>query len=64
VIGGQVGAAILTAETLDGTAVPTEKAYVTAFVLAAVAGSIATAIAILVTPLRRRGRPVLAVETG
>ena len=43
-------------ETLDGTAVPTENAYVTAFVLAAVAGSIATAIAIPVSPVRRRGR--------
>jgi hypothetical protein len=44
--------------------VPTEGAYVTAFVLAAVAGSVATAIAILVTPLRRRQRPALAVEPG
>jgi MFS family permease len=64
VIGAQVGAAILTAETLDGTGVPTEGAYVTAFVLAAVAGSVATAIAILVTPVRRRRHPALAVEAG
>ena len=36
VIGAQVGAVILTATTLDGTAVPTESAYVTAFLLSAV----------------------------
>ena len=35
VIGAQVGAAILTAQTLDGTDVPAESAYVSAFVLSA-----------------------------
>jgi len=64
VIGGQVGAAILTAETLEGTSVPTEGAYVTAFMLSAVAAGVATVIAVFVTPARRRRRAVLAVEAG
>ena len=45
VIGAQVGAAILTATTLQGTAVPTEGAYVSAFALVG----------------RRRRRRVIAV---
>jgi EmrB/QacA subfamily drug resistance transporter len=64
VVGAQVGAAILTAETLDGTGVPTEGAYVTAFVLAAFAAGVAAVIAVFVTPARRRRRAEVAVEAG
>jgi EmrB/QacA subfamily drug resistance transporter len=56
VIGAQVGAAILTATTLEGTSVPTEGAYVTAFVLSASAATVAALVAIFVTPGRRRRR--------
>jgi MFS family permease len=61
VVGAQVGAAILTATTLPGTAVPTEGAYVGAFLLSAVAAACAGVIAVFVTPARRRRRPELAV---
>ena len=65
VVGAQVGAAILTAQTLGGTGVPTEGAYVSAFVLAAAAAAVATAIAVFVTPATRRGRrAAIAVEAG
>ena len=64
VVGAQVGAAILTAQTVGGTGVPTEGAYVVAFVLAAAAAAVATAIAVFVTPTRRRRRAAIAVEAG
>lgn len=64
VIGAQVGAVILAAETLEGTNVPTENAYVSAFALAAVAAAVAAVLAVLVTPVRRRRRASLAVEPG
>jgi len=45
--------------------VPTEGAYVSAFVLAAVAAGFAAVIAVFVTPTRIRRRHVaVAVETG
>jgi len=62
VVGAQVGAAILTATTLPGTTVPTEGAYVGAFLLSAVAAACAGVIAVFVTPTRRRRRAKLAVE--
>ena len=57
VIGATVGAVILTALTLD-VPVPTESAYVTAFLLSASAATVAALVAIFVTPgRRRRGAP-------
>jgi len=65
VMGAQIGAAILSTETLAGTAVPKEGAYVSAFVLSAVAAGFAEVIAVFVTPMRiRRRRVAIAVETG
>jgi EmrB/QacA subfamily drug resistance transporter len=64
VIGAQVGAAILTATTLPGTGVPTENAYVSAFLLSAIAAAVAAVIAVFVTPARRPRRPELAVEAA
>jgi len=64
VIGAQVGAAILTATTLPGTSVPSESAYVGAFLLSAVAAAVASVIAVFVTPPRRRRRAKLAVEAA
>ena len=64
-MGAQIGAAILSTETLAGTAVPKEGAYVSAFVLSAVAAGFAAVIAVFVTPMRiRRRRVAIAVETG
>jgi EmrB/QacA subfamily drug resistance transporter len=65
VMGAQIGAAILSTETLAGTAVPRESAYVSAFVLSAVAAGFAAVIAVFVTPTRiRRRRVAIAVESG
>ena len=57
VIGGQVGAALLTARTIGGTGIPTESAFETAFALSAVAALAGAAVAVLIVPrLGQRGR--------
>ncbi len=56
VVGGQVVAAILTAETIEGTPIPTERAFETAFWLGAGGALAAAIVALFVTP-RRRSRP-------
>lgn len=56
VIGGQAGAAILTADTIAGTHVPAESAYTIAFAAAAAVAAVATVIALFVTPTRLRSR--------
>ncbi len=62
-MGAQIGAAILSADTFAGTDVPKEGAYVSAFVLSAVAAGFAAVIAVFVTPTRiRRRRVAVAVE--
>src|SRR4029077_17754214 len=63
VMGAQIGAAILSADTFAGTAVPKESAYVSAFLLSAVAAGFAAVIAVFVTPTRIRRRRV-AVAVG
>jgi EmrB/QacA subfamily drug resistance transporter len=62
VIGAQAGAAILTADTIAGTAVPAESAYVIAFVVAAAVAGVATVVALLVTP-RGHHRALQALRT-
>ena len=54
VIGGQVGAAILTAETIEPLGIPQESAFTTAFWISAVAALVGAVVALLITPLRRR----------
>jgi hypothetical protein len=64
-MGAQIGAAILSANTLAGTEVPAESAYVSAFVLSAVAAGFGAVIAVFVTPTRiRRRRAAVAVGTA
>jgi hypothetical protein len=53
VVGGQVGAAILTADTIPGTSVPAESAFVTAFWMSAAAAFVGAVLAIFVTPRAR-----------
>jgi EmrB/QacA subfamily drug resistance transporter len=55
VVGGQLGAALLTAQTIPATSLPAESAFTWAFGLAAVAAVVAAAIALSITPrpLRR-----------
>ena len=55
VVGGQVGAALLTARTISGTEVPHESAYTITFALSAVTALAAAAIAFLIysRPARR-----------
>jgi EmrB/QacA subfamily drug resistance transporter len=65
VVGAQIGAAILSADTLAGTQMPAESAYVSAFLISAVAAGFAAVIAVFVTPTRiRRRRVAVAVETA
>ena len=56
VVGGQVGAALLTARTISGTEIPRESAYTTTFVLSAVTALVAAGISLLIAtrPARRR----------
>src|SRR5262249_20753910 len=62
VIGGEVGAAILTAHLIPGTSVPSARGYEIAFGIAAVAAFIGVVVALLVTPTRAT-RVAVAVET-
>jgi MFS family permease len=56
VIGGQVGAALLTAHTIGNTSTPAESAFTTTFALSAGAALIAAGIAVWIgtQPLRAR----------
>jgi MFS family permease len=55
VVGGQVGAALLTAQTIGSTRVPAESAFTWAFGLGAIAALAAAFVALSITrrPLRR-----------
>ena len=64
VVGGQVGAAILTAKTIGDTPVPSEAAFSTAFWISAAGTAIAAVIALLITPRARRARARAVVETA
>jgi MFS family permease len=55
VIGAQAGAAILSANTIRGTRVPTEAAFTEAFWIAAAAAIVSGGVALFVTPWRRSG---------
>jgi EmrB/QacA subfamily drug resistance transporter len=56
VVGGQVGAALLTARTIDGTGIPHESAFTITFGLSAGTALVAAAIALLIAsrPAQRR----------
>jgi len=62
VIGGEVGAAILTAHLIPGTSVPSLRGYEVAFTTAAAAAFVGVVAAVLVTA--RRERLVVAAETS
>jgi EmrB/QacA subfamily drug resistance transporter len=64
VIGGEIGAAILTAHTIGRTGVPSERGYVVAFGIAAVAAFAGVIAALLVTPSRRRAESVRLRQPG
>ena len=61
---GQDVAAILTAETIRGTHVPTEGAFATAFWMSAVAAFVGAVLALFVTPLRRADRALPIANRG
>ena len=64
VIGGQIGAALLTAHTIPGTSVPSVDGYEIAFALGSGAALIGAAVAVFITrPLPGRRREA-AFETG
>ena len=62
VIGGQVGAALLTAQTIGSSSIPAESAFTTTFALSAAAALVAAGIAVSIgtRPLRSRLEPVHA----
>jgi EmrB/QacA subfamily drug resistance transporter len=62
VVGGQLGATLLTAQTIGGTSLPAESAFTWTFGLSAVAALVAAAIAVSITPRppRRLAAPVRA----
>jgi EmrB/QacA subfamily drug resistance transporter len=55
-VGGQVGAALLTAQTIGDTSLPAESAFTTAFGLSAAAGLVAAVVAVSIGPARSRSR--------
>jgi hypothetical protein len=60
VIGGQVGAALLTAHTIGSSTIPAESAFTTAFMLSAVTALVAAGIAVSIgtRPLRTGFEPL------
>jgi EmrB/QacA subfamily drug resistance transporter len=62
VIGGQVGAALLTARTIGDTSIPAESAFTTTFVLSAVAALVAAGVSVSIgtRPLRQGFAPAEA----
>ena len=62
VIGGQVGAALLTAQTIGSSSIPAESAFTTAFALSAVTALVASGIAVSIgtQPLRSGLEPLHA----
>jgi MFS family permease len=60
VVGGQIAAALLTAQTLGTKSIPAESAYTTTFALGAVAGLVASilAVSIVAKPLRHGLEPL------
>ena len=50
VVGGQVGAALLTARTIPGSSLPAESAFAVAFGLSAVAALVAATVALFIRP--------------
>jgi hypothetical protein len=64
VIGGQFGAALLSAHTISGTTTPSVVGFEIAFGASAVASLIGAAVALFVTPPRLRRRRRLVVATA
>jgi EmrB/QacA subfamily drug resistance transporter len=62
VIGGQVGAALLTAKTIGSTSIPAESAFTIAFAISAITGIVAAGIAVSIgtRPLRKSFEPLEA----
>jgi hypothetical protein len=50
VVGGQVGAVLLTADTIGTTSIPAESAFVTAFAISAAVALVGAVIAIFAAP--------------
>jgi membrane associated rhomboid family serine protease len=63
VIGGEMGAALLTAFTIGSTSNPSVTGYEIAFAAAAGAALVGAVLAVLVTP-RRRERLAVAIAGG
>jgi len=64
VIGGQVGAALLTAHTIPGTPIPSVDGFEVAFTLGSVAALIGAAVSLFIVTARQPGRREVALEAG
>jgi MFS family permease len=62
IVGGQVGAALLTAQTIGDSSVPAESAFAWAFGLSAVAALLAAAVAVSIERVPGRVRPAEALQ--
>jgi EmrB/QacA subfamily drug resistance transporter len=64
VIGGQVGAALLTAHTIPGTPIPSVDGFEVAFALGSIAALIGAIVSLFIVTARQPGRREVALETG
>jgi hypothetical protein len=62
VVGGQMGAALLTTYTIGSTSLPSVTGFKIAFTASAIAALVGAGVAVFVTPPRARRRARLAVE--
>jgi EmrB/QacA subfamily drug resistance transporter len=64
VIGGQVGAALLTAHTIPGTPIPSVDGFEIAFALGAIAAFVGAVVSVFIVTARQPGRREVALEVG
>jgi len=64
VIGGEMGAVLLSAYKIRGTDVAAITGYEAAFGVSAAAAFVGVVVAVLVTPLRLRSKPLAVVEAA
>jgi hypothetical protein len=64
-MGGQIGAALLTAHTIPGTPIPSVDGFEVAFALGAIAALVGAVVSIFIVTARQPGpRREVALETG
>jgi hypothetical protein len=64
VIGGQVGAALLTAHTIPGTPIPSVDGFAIAFALGAIAALVGAVVSIFIVTAQQPERRDVVLEPG